>query len=161
MEALAQAGFALAEDHMRVWRPALRGSAGARAGGYLGAFARAQLSSRFFAGLARVGLHGLDVARVAVHPGDVTVPELLASIRATYASFASRRRVRRAMRILLRDPFMLHYTSAHKEGTPSGHWRSARFLPRGRDERYRARQGAGRHTDAGKRIHVQRRLRIG
>lgn len=96
MEALAQSGFALAEDHMHVWRPATgetlaRGPVVTWASRSRGR----QLSSRFFAGLARVGLHGLDVARVAVHPGDVTVPELLASIRATYTSFVSRRRVGR------------------------------------------------------------------
>jgi hypothetical protein len=95
MEALAQAGFALVEDHMRVWRPAGRMLARGPVVTWASRSRGRQLSSRFFAGLARVGLHGLDVARVAVHPGDVTVPELLASIRATYASFASRRRVGR------------------------------------------------------------------
>jgi hypothetical protein len=38
-----------------------------------------------------VVFHGLSVARVAVHPGDTTVPSLLDSIRRTYASFARRR----------------------------------------------------------------------
>jgi hypothetical protein len=116
MEALAQAGFALVEDHMRVWRPAGRMLARGPVVTWA-PFARAQLSSRFLQG-SRVGLHGLDVARVAVHPGDVTVPELLASIRATYASFASRR-AWGAMRILLRDPFMLlQPRSAQREHNP-------------------------------------------
>jgi predicted deacetylase len=94
--ALAEAGFPLAEDHMRVWRPATgevlaRGPVVTWASRTKGR----QLSSRFFAGLARHGLHGLDVARIAVHPGDTTVPALLDSIRATYASFARRRRAGR------------------------------------------------------------------
>lgn len=92
-EALAESGFALAEDHMRVWRPdtgatLARGPVVTWASRSRGR----QLSSRFFASLARVGLHGLDVARIAVHPGDTTVPALIESIRATYASFAARRR---------------------------------------------------------------------
>lgn len=103
MEAVAQAGFALAEDHMRVWRPdtgetLARGPVVTWASRTRGR----QLSSRFFAGLARVGLHGLDVARIAVHPGDTTVPALLDSIRATYASFARRRRAGRYGELLAR-----------------------------------------------------------
>jgi hypothetical protein len=86
-------GFPLAEDHMRVWRPQTgetlaRGPVVTWASRSKGR----QLSSRFFASLARVGLHGLDVARIAVHPGDTTVPELISSIRKTYTSFAARRR---------------------------------------------------------------------
>lgn len=93
MAALAESGFPLAEDHMRVWRPQTgetlaRGPVVTWASRSKGR----QLSSRFFANLARVGLHGLDVARIAVHPGDTTVPELISSIRETYTSFAARRR---------------------------------------------------------------------
>jgi predicted deacetylase len=99
--ALAEAGFPLAEDHMRVWRPATgeilaRGPVVTWASRTKGR----QLSSRFFAGLARHALHGLDVARIAVHPGDTTVPALLDSIRATYASFARRRRAGRYAELL-------------------------------------------------------------
>jgi hypothetical protein len=77
-----RSGFPLAEDHMRVWRPQTgetlaRGPVVTWASRSKGR----QLSSRFFASLARVGLHGLDVARIAVHPGDTTVPELISSIR--------------------------------------------------------------------------------
>ena len=102
--ALAESGFPLAEDHMRVWRPATgevlaRGPVVTWASRSKGR----QASSRFFAGLARVGLHGLDVARIAVHPGDTTVPALLASIRATYSSFAGRRPAGRYADLLNRD----------------------------------------------------------
>jgi predicted RNA polymerase sigma factor len=54
-----------------------------------------QRSSRFFAGLARNALGFLPKARVAVHPGDVTVPALISSIHATYAAFAHGRRIAR------------------------------------------------------------------
>lgn len=91
-EALAESGFALAEDHMRVWRPAT-GEVLAK-GPVITWASRSvprQLSSRFFSGLARHALHGQKVMRVAVHPGDTTVPALLESIAKTYSAFAKRR----------------------------------------------------------------------
>ena len=91
-EALETSGFALAEDHMRVWRPA-DGKVLAK-GPVITWASRSvprQLSSRFFSGLARHALHGQKVMRVAVHPGDTTVPALLSSIAATYSAFAARR----------------------------------------------------------------------
>jgi predicted deacetylase len=91
-EALAESGFALAEDHMRVWRPAT-GEVLAK-GPVITWASRSvprQLSSRFFSGLARHALHGQKVMRIAVHPGDTTVPALLSSIGATYSAFAARR----------------------------------------------------------------------
>jgi len=100
-EALAQSGFAMAEDHMRVWRPET-GETLAR-GPVITWASRSQSrqrSSRFFAALARHMLHPLDVARIAVHPGDTTVPALLASIRATYESFAARRPAARYAQLL-------------------------------------------------------------
>lgn len=91
-EALAESGFALAEDHMRVWRPA-DGKVLAK-GPVITWASRSvprQLSSRFFSGLARHALHGQKVMRIAVHPGDTTVPALLSSIAKTYSAFAARR----------------------------------------------------------------------
>ena len=94
--ALADAGFALAEDHMRVWRPA---DGAVLAKGPVVTWAsrsRARTaSSLFFAGLARGALHPLRTVRVAVHPGDVHVPAILKSINATLASFARRRAIGR------------------------------------------------------------------
>lgn len=90
--ALAKSGFALAEDHFRVWQPAT-GQVLAK-GPVITWASRSkgrQLSSRFFAGLARHALHLQDVVRVAVHPGDTTVPALIDSIEATYSAFATRR----------------------------------------------------------------------
>jgi predicted deacetylase len=100
-EALAQSGFAMAEDHMRVWRPNT-GETLAR-GPVVTWASRSksrQRSSRFFAALARHALHPLKTARIAVHPGDTTVPALLASIRATYESFAKARPAGRYAQLL-------------------------------------------------------------
>lgn len=94
--ALTKSGFALAEDHFRVWQPST-GQVLAK-GPVITWASRSkgrQLSSRFFAGLARHALHVQDVVRVAVHPGDTTVPALIDSIEATYSAFAQRRRAGR------------------------------------------------------------------
>jgi hypothetical protein len=91
-EALAASGFALAEDHLRVWQPET-GRILAR-GPVITWASRSrarQLSSLAVAGLARVGLHGLTTVRIAVHPGDTSVPALMRSIEATLKAFASRR----------------------------------------------------------------------
>ena len=99
--ALAASDFALAEDHMRVWQPA---SGRVLARGPVVTWASRsrprQLSSRFFAGLARHALHAQPVVRAAVHPGDVRVPALLDSISATFGSFAARRRAGRYAELL-------------------------------------------------------------
>lgn len=85
--ALADAGFALAEDHFRVWRP---GDGAVLARGPVITWASRsrgrQLSSRLAAGAARHLLGRQRVVRVAVHPGDTGVPALLASIDATFAA---------------------------------------------------------------------------
>lgn len=82
--ALAQADFALAEDHMRVWAP---DSGKVLARGPVITWAsrsRARIaSSLVFSALARYALAGLGTVRLAVHPGDVTVPSLLDSIDRT------------------------------------------------------------------------------
>jgi predicted deacetylase len=92
LEALGDNGFALAEDHMKVWQPAT-GKVLAK-GPVITWASRSrprQLSSLFFAGLARAALHPQKVMRIAVHPGDTTVPALIDSIEATYSAFAKRR----------------------------------------------------------------------
>lgn len=90
LSALDELGFALAEDHMKVWTPGNRRvvSRGpvvtwaSRSPGRI-------RSSLGFAALARRVLPVLPTVRVAVHPGDVTVPALLSSIDATVSTFAS------------------------------------------------------------------------
>lgn len=95
--ALAASGFALAEDHWRVWRPGdgPKGDRVVARGPVITWASRSrgrQLSSRLVARLARAGLHGQRVVRLAVHPGDITEPALIGSINRTLASFARRRR---------------------------------------------------------------------
>jgi predicted deacetylase len=90
--ALRLSGFSLAEDHMRVWRPAT-GEVLAR-GPVITWASRSrarQASSLAFSALARHALHRLPTVRIAVHPGDTTAPALLDSIRRTVSVFAGRR----------------------------------------------------------------------
>ncbi|MFM5954767.1 MAG: DUF2334 domain-containing protein [Novosphingobium sp.] len=92
LAALADNRFALAEDHMKVWEPAT-GKVLAK-GPVITWASRTvprQLSSLFFASLARTFLHPQKVMRIAVHPGDTTVPALIESIGKTYSAFAARR----------------------------------------------------------------------
>jgi predicted deacetylase len=90
--ALGDAGFALAEDHLRVWRPA-DGRVLARGPVVTWASRSAARirSSLAFAAIARTALRPLPTLRVAVHPGDTGVPALLASIDATLAAACRRR----------------------------------------------------------------------
>ena len=90
--ALVDCGFAMAEDHMKVWQPAT-GQVLAK-GPVITWASRSvprQLSSRLVAGLARHALHPQKVMRIAVHPGDTAVPALIDSISATFKAFAARR----------------------------------------------------------------------
>ena len=94
--ALAECGFPLAEDHMRVWQP--RSGAVLARGPVITWASRSAMrtaSSLAFAGLARAALHPLEVVRVAVHPGDTTKASILSSIEATLQTFARRRRAGR------------------------------------------------------------------
>ncbi|AIT82248.1 DUF2334 domain-containing protein [Novosphingobium pentaromativorans] len=90
LAALGQAGFALAEDHWKVWKP---GNDEVLAKGpvitWASRSAMRTASSLAFASLARTVLpHALDTVRIAVHPGDVSKPSLLSSIDATLGRFA-------------------------------------------------------------------------
>lgn len=89
--ALADAGFALAEDHARVWRP----GGGVVARGPVITWASRtrmrQLSSLAAAGALRHALQPTRNVRIAVHPGDTGVASLLDSIAATFAAFRRHR----------------------------------------------------------------------
>jgi uncharacterized protein len=90
LDAVRDAGFALAEDHMKVWQPQ-SGKVVAR-GPVITWASRSPgriRSSLMVAAAARLLPQALPTARIAVHPGDVTVPALLASIDATFARFAA------------------------------------------------------------------------
>jgi predicted deacetylase len=87
--ALKQAGFAFAEDHFRVWRPA--DDAILCRGPVITWASRSparQASSLAFAALARQALKPLQTVRVAVHPGDAYVPAILKSIDRTIGALA-------------------------------------------------------------------------
>ena len=86
--AMRELGFPLAEDHMKVWRPA---SGEVLAKGPVITWAsrsKARIASSLFAAaLGRTALPLTRTIRVAVHPGDTTAPALLESIDRTLARF--------------------------------------------------------------------------
>jgi predicted deacetylase len=85
-KALAQSGFPIAEDHMRVWSPAT-GAVLAR-GPVITWASRSRpriLSSLLAAQVLRRALRPAPVVRLAVHPGDIHVAALGRSIDATLA----------------------------------------------------------------------------
>jgi uncharacterized protein len=94
--ALGEVGFAMAEDHMRVWRPS---DGTVLAKGPVVTWAsrsRARIrSSLAFAALARTALRPLRTLRIAVHPGDTTVTALLNSIDASLDAAVAQRSVGR------------------------------------------------------------------
>jgi predicted deacetylase len=84
-EALAEAGFRLAEDHGRVWAPSQDSRTLAR-GPVITWASRTrarQRSSLVAAALLRHALGPARTVRIAVHPGDTRVPSLLRSIDAS------------------------------------------------------------------------------
>jgi predicted deacetylase len=93
-EALVEAGFGIAEDHLRVWRPATD-EVVAR-GPVITWASRSPMriaSSSLVARLAPLLLQHQHVVRLAVHPGDTGVPQLLASIDRTLALLGAYRRL--------------------------------------------------------------------
>lgn len=109
LTALTQADFALAENHMKVWHPA---SGRVLARGPVITWAsrsRARITSSLFA--ARILpplLRFAPVVRVAVHPGDVTLSDLLVSIDDT-------------LRRLCRTHAPARYDDLHLDGTAVAH----------------------------------------
>jgi len=96
LAALADEGFALAEDHMKVWRPAT-GEVVAR-GPVITWASRSRwriASSLAVAAAARAALPRRPWMRVAVHPGDTNVPALRDSIVRTISSLSRRARFAR------------------------------------------------------------------
>jgi predicted deacetylase len=96
MDALAEAGFKLAEDHMKVWRPS-DGKVLARGPVVTWASrSRTRIASSIL--FARIAVHALSMwptVRVAVHPGDLREASLMASIAATVSGFRRRRAIAR------------------------------------------------------------------
>lgn len=88
-EALRELDLPMAEDHFRVWRP--RDGAVLARGPVISWASRSRAriaSSLLFASLARTALKPQRVVRVALHPGDTTVPALMTSIDRTLRGFA-------------------------------------------------------------------------
>lgn len=105
-DALRDSGILLAEDHMRVWRPAddktlARGPVITWASRSPARIA----SSLAFAALARRALAYQRVVRLAVHPGDTRVPEICSSIS-------------RALKSLLRTRTPGRYSDLEKKVVP-------------------------------------------
>lgn len=96
MSALPEAGFTMAEDHMKVWNPQ---NGAVLASGPVITWAsrsRARIASSLgFAALARHALKPMRDVRVAVHPGDAHVPRLRASIDRTISTLLRGRAVGR------------------------------------------------------------------
>lgn len=86
--ALAEAGFAFAEDHFRVWAPQ---SGAILARGPVITWATRSVpraaSSLAFAAVARATLNAFPTVRIGVHPGDAGAPHIMSSIAATVRRF--------------------------------------------------------------------------
>ena len=101
MRALTDEGFALAEDHMKVWRPAT-GEIVAR-GPVITWASRSKwriASSLAVAATARAALPRKPWMRLAVHPGDTQVAALTNSITRTVASLSRGARFARYRELL-------------------------------------------------------------
>ena len=101
LAALRSSDFALAEDHLRVWRPQ-SGETLAR-GPVITWASRSPIrtaSSLAFAALARTALQPLDVVRVAAHPGDTSKATILSSIEHTLARLSRHRQAGRYAELL-------------------------------------------------------------
>lgn len=92
--ALTDNGFAVAEDHMRVWSPAAGNRVLARGPVITWASrSKSRIASSLLAAWAlRRVLRSAPVVRVAVHPGDVHVGALERSIDRTIGAFAASHR---------------------------------------------------------------------
>jgi predicted deacetylase len=105
-EALADAGFVLAEDHLRVWHPP---SGRTLCRGPVVTWATRtpvrQASSLLAAAAARRLSRPLPVVRLAVHPADTGHPRTVASIEKTLGVLLAHRRAGRYTE-LTRSPFI-------------------------------------------------------
>lgn len=101
IEALAASDYAIAEDHMRVWRPATDSTLARGPVVTWASRSRARTASSLaFAAIARMALRPLKTVRIAVHPGDLSKSSILASIDRALYTFASTRTVSRYSSLL-------------------------------------------------------------
>lgn len=94
--AVADLGFRVAEDHMRVWSP-VDGRVLARGPvvSYASRSPARMWSSLAWSRVATTLLGGLGAARVALHPGDVGEPRLVAELRRAIGALLERRQLGR------------------------------------------------------------------
>ncbi|QCB44376.1 DUF2334 domain-containing protein [Sphingomonas sp. PAMC26645] len=96
ISALKACDFALAEDHLRVWRPVNNAVVARGPVVTWASRSRARTASSLaVAAAARMLPDWLPTLRVAVHPGDVTKESLMTSIDRTIRGLAGRRTVAR------------------------------------------------------------------
>lgn len=96
LSALPQAGFTMAEDHIKVWNPQTGAVLACGPVITWASRSRARIaSSLLFSALARHALKPMRDVRVAVHPGDAHVPSLVTSIDKCCAALLAGRRVAR------------------------------------------------------------------
>lgn len=96
MAALAESGFGMAEDHWRVWRPSDgRELAKGPVITWASRSPMRRASSLAVAAAARRLMPRHRAMRLAVHPGDVTRPELIRSIDRTVGALSRNARIAR------------------------------------------------------------------
>jgi hypothetical protein len=89
LEALAQAGFARAEDHWRVWNPLTRTTLCRGPVITWASRSRARIAASLAAArVLRAALARQSVVRIAVHPGDLAVPAIVDSVGRTLAQLS-------------------------------------------------------------------------
>ena len=94
LAAVAAEGFAVAEDHMRVWSPATgRTLARGPVVSYASRSRGRMASSLAWSRVATTVLAGLRTVRVALHPHDVDKAPLVAELRRAIAAFLEQRRL--------------------------------------------------------------------
>lgn len=96
LDALADCGFRLAEDHWKVWSPATGQVLAESPVLTWASRSRARIASSLAAArLLPLLLQGMPAARVGVHPGDTTVPAIMASIDRAVAQLTRSHRAAR------------------------------------------------------------------
>ncbi|MBV1692619.1 polysaccharide deacetylase family protein [Novosphingobium sp. G106] len=96
LDALADCGFMMAEDHWKVWSPATGQILAESPVLTWASRSRARIASSLLAArLLPTLLQAMHVARVGVHPGDTTVPAIMSSIDHAVARLSRSHRISR------------------------------------------------------------------
>lgn len=96
LDALADCGFMMAEDHWKVWSPTTGQVLAESPVLTWASRSRARIASSLLAArLLPTLLQGMQVARVGVHPGDAAIPAIMSSIDSAVARLSRSHRVAR------------------------------------------------------------------